>query len=280
MGDVIGIFERDGVRFAYERLGDGDPVVLLHGLGGDRAQALGLVPEGPWERWAIDLRGHGDTEPVGRADAFNFATFSEDLASFLRVMEIGVAVVAGVSLGAGVALRLALDYPDYVKALGLIRPAWIHVPLTEGQLVWPEIVDLLRAEGRERGLETFRDSATYAEVREVSEYAAASLCSQFADPRAVERVPRLDGLPRSTPYDDPSALSRILVPTLVVGASRDPQHPLEFANIWARALPRSRLVEVTSKAINPDAHNQEVRDAMERFLRELFATSSDGPAGC
>jgi pimeloyl-ACP methyl ester carboxylesterase len=231
---------------------------------------------------AIDLRGHGDTQPVGRADAFNFATFSEDVAAFLDAMGSEVAVVGGVSLGAGVALRFALDYPDRVRALGLIRPAWIHVPLTEGQLVWPEIVVLLRAEGRERGLEAFRDSETYARVREVSEYAATSLCSQFSDPRAVERVPRLDGLPRSTPYDDPSALSRVLVPTLVVGASRDPQHPLEFANIWARGLPHSRLVQVTSKAIDPDAHNQEVREAMDRFLREVFAGFSvaDGPAGC
>jgi pimeloyl-ACP methyl ester carboxylesterase len=279
---VIGTFERDGVRFAYESLGDGEPVILLHGLGGDRAQALGLVPDGTWKRWAIDLRGHGDTEPVGRVDAFNFATFSEDVASFLDAMGIEVAVLGGVSLGAGVALRFALDYPTRVRALGLIRPAWIHVPLTEGQLVWPEIVDLLRAEGREKGLETFRASETYARVREVSEYAATSLCSQFADPRAVERVPRLDGLPRSTPYDDPSALSRVLVPALVVGASRDPQHPLEFANIWARGLPRSRLVEVTSKAIDPDAHNRKVREAMDQFLREAFVSSAvvDGLAGC
>ncbi len=269
---MIGTFEHDGVRFAYERLGDGEPVVLLHGLGGDRAQALGLVPEGPWERVAIDLRGHGDTEPVGRADAFNFGTFSEDVATFLGAMGIEVAVVAGVSLGAGVALRFALDHPDRVKALGLIRPAWIHVPLTEGQLVWPEIVALLRTEGRERGLEIFRDSETCARVRAVSEYAARSLCSQFDDPRAVERVPRLDGLPRSTPYDDPSALARVLVPALVVGAERDPQHPIGFARVWAEGLPHTTLVEVTSKAIDPDAHNEQVRAAMDRFLREVLVT--------
>jgi len=269
--EVIGTLERDGVRFAYERLGDGEPVVLLHGLGGSRAQALGLVPEGPWERLAIDLRGHGDTEPVGPPGAFNFTTFAGDVASFLDAMAIEVAVLAGVSLGAGVALRFALDPPQRVRALGLIRPAWIHVPLTAGQLVWPEIVDLLRTQGPERGLKTFRASETCAKVRQVSEYAADSLCSQFADPRAVERVPRLDGLPRSTPYEDPSALSGVRAPALVVGADRDPQHPLEFARIWAEALPQGVLVEVTSKATDSDAHNREVREAMDHFLREGFA---------
>ena len=268
---MIGTFEHEEVRFAYEIVGEGQPVVLLHGLGGDRAQALGLVPDGPWRKVAIDLRAHGDTEPVGRTDAFNFLTFSGDLASFLDSQGIDVAVVVGVSLGAGVALRVALDHPERVRALGLIRPAWIHVPLTQGQLVWPEIVRLLRIEGRERGLETFRASDVYAKVREVSEYAAESLCSQFRDPRAVERVPRLDGLPNSTPYNDPSDLARVVAPTLVVGSAQDPQHPLEFAHAWADGLPDARFLEVTSKAIDPDIHNREVRTAMERFLREVLA---------
>ncbi len=268
---MIGTFEHDDVRFAYEIVGEGQAVVLLHGLGGDRAQALRLVPDGPWRKVAIDLRAHGDTGPVGRIDAFDFRTFSDDLASFLDAQGIDVAVVGGVSLGAGVALRFALDHQERVRALGLIRPAWIHVPLTPSQLVWPEIVRLLRVEGRERGLETFRASDVCAKVREVSEYAAGSLCSQFEDPLAVERVPRLDGLPNSTPYDDPSDLARALVPSLVIGSARDPQHPLEFAHIWADGMPDARFLEVTSKAIDPDAHDREVRAAMERFLLEVLA---------
>jgi pimeloyl-ACP methyl ester carboxylesterase len=264
------IFENDGIRFTYETEGEGDPVVLLHGLGGDRAQSLGLVPPGPWRRVAIDLRGHGDTEPVGREDAFDFPTFADDVAHFLDHVGIETGVLGGVSMGAGVALRFALNHPERVVGLLLIRPAWLHEPIVKSQPWDREIADLLLRHGPAEGERIFRTSEWYASTREVSEYAAESLCHQFTDRDAMARVHRLIGLPRSAPYEHPSDLERVSVPALIVGAERDPQHPLEFAREWADGLPDARFAEVTSKAVDPDLHNREVQIATDGFLRGLL----------
>lgn len=273
-----GIFEHDGIRFTFEIAGNGQPVVLLHGLGGNRAQSLGLAPEGPWQRVAIELRGHGDTEPVGPSEAFSFPQFAQDLTAFLDHMGIDRSVVGGVSMGAGVALRYALDHPGRVRALILVRPAWLHESLVESQPVWDELARLLESVGAKEAERAFRASPRYAETSRVSRYAAESLCHQFGDRDAVARRARLVGMPRSTPYDDPSDLARIDVPALVVGAKRDPQHPWEFAEIWAVGIPDSRLVEVTSKAVDPDQHHREVQQAVGTFLREVL-TDSQGDVG-
>jgi len=268
--DRVAVFASDGIRFVFEIRGDGESVVLLHGLGGNRAQALGLAPEGVCQRVAIELRAHGDTTPVGRSDAFNFPTFAQDLTRFMDHIGIDTAVVGGVSLGAGVALRFALDHPNRVRGLVLVRPAWLHESLVESQPVWDEIVELLRSQGSVEGLRIFRTSRRYEQTRRISQYAAESLCHQFTDRDAVDRLQRLVGMPRSTPYDDPSDLARVHVPALVVGTARDPQHPMEFAREWAEGLPEAQFVEVISKAVDPAAHNSQVQTAVGAFLHETL----------
>ena len=223
-------FDRDNVRFRYEVLGDGRPLVLCHGLGGDRQQPRDLV--GPLDGYRLivwDCRGHGETQPVGPAEKFCFASMAEDLASLLDHLGVEQAIVGGISMGAGIAARFAAQWPGRVEALVLVRPAWLVQPLPENLALFPRVADLLRQLGPDAGLAEFEKLPELAAVRRCSPAVAESLCEQFTKPNAVERSIRLERLPRDCPVDRWSIVESLTMPALVVGNEQDTVHPMEFA---------------------------------------------------
>ena len=66
------------------------------------------------------------------------------------------------------------------------------------------------------------------------------------------------------------AMSRIDVPTLVIGTGRDLAHPLNMAKALAAQIPRAELVEITPKSDNRKSYVREFRDAVGGFLREVL----------
>ena len=264
---MLANFERDGIRFAFERRSTGRPMVLLHGLGGDRSGGFDLADTRlRWQRLALDQRGHGDTEPVGPETGYSFEVFASDVLALLDNEDVNAAVVVGVSMGSAVALRLALDHPRRVKGLALVRPAWTHEPLTENLVPNIEVAGLLRSMPPADALAAFRSSRTYGQIRGVSRHAAESLCSQFLRPRAVERSVRLFQMPRCTPYTDPDQLATVQQPTVVIGCDRDPLHPIEIARTWARLIPTASLESVSSSADDISRHRREVRAVVDALL--------------
>ena len=272
---VLRAFDHDGIRFVYETEGAGQPIVLLHGLGGNRAAALELCSPGRGRlRVALDQRGHGDTEPVDEPSGFTFDAFAGDVVALLDTMGADRAVLAGVSMGAAVALTFALRNPSRVSALALVRPAWTHVPMTRNLEPNVQIARLLQSLPADRALAAFQGSEQFARLRAESGHAARSLSGQVTLPRAAERAIRLDLLPRSTPYSDPAELRSISAPTLVVGCDRDPLHPVEFAETWSRLIPNASLVMVASPADDVEAHRSAVRAVVDRFISESAGRST------
>ena len=108
-----------GVRIAYELLGEGEPLVLIHGLGYDRA-GWGPLPELLAERFRVlvlDNRGVGESDapegPYSVAQMVDDTLAAMDAAGFQR------AHVFGVSLGGLIAQELALAHPERVNRLVL-----------------------------------------------------------------------------------------------------------------------------------------------------------------
>jgi pimeloyl-ACP methyl ester carboxylesterase len=266
-GEGAAVLAHEGIEFRFEAIGSGEPVILLHGLGGDRRQAFKLLNFRGARCIAIDLRGHGETEPVGPSGGFTFATLAADVGALADSLGLGIFALVGVSMGAGVALRVALGDPGRVAALVLVRPAWIDRPLTENLTPFVEIAKLLKGAGPERGRRIFEQSERLRSIRRVSPYAAESLCEQFAKPWAAERAVRLERMPRSTPYASGSELRRLRVPVLVIGCDQDPVHPLPFAEAWAAHL-GARLLRVISKTMSAETHDAAVRSAVTQFLIE------------
>ena len=243
------------------------PVLMLHGLGGDSGQLWPYAGgDAARSRLAPDLRAHGATLLVGQRRNFTFGGLTRDLAALLDRLRFPPAVVVGMSMGAGVAARLALHQPLRVRGLVLIRPAWLDAGPTAHLRPLIQAGRLLRRHGARAGLARFVETAEYARVLQQSPAAAASLVAQFHAPHAVRRSIRLIQLPRSAPLRRVRDLRQIGVPAVVVGAPSDPQHPFEIARIWASALPASRLVAAPARDVDPAGYQACLTEASGQLV--------------
>jgi pimeloyl-ACP methyl ester carboxylesterase len=111
--------ESGDVRIAYEVLGEGEPLLFVHGLGYDR-HGWGPLPRLLSEEFQVvlfDNRGVGETDvPEG---PYSVAQLAADAVAVLDAAEIDRAHVLGVSLGGYVAQEVALTYPQRVRKLVL-----------------------------------------------------------------------------------------------------------------------------------------------------------------
>ncbi len=260
--------DRDGLRFNYRSAGDGLPFVFQHGLGSDVAQPFALfAPPSGVRLLSFDCRGHGETRPLGEADKLTFDAFADDLIALLNGLGVPAAVVGGISMGAGVALNAAVRYPDRVRALVLVRPAWLDGPMAaRTRETYATIAALIRQHGARRGHDLFLESAVYRAALDESPAAAASLLGQFDRPRAEEAVAVLERLPADAPLRDLTSLALLTVPTLVLVNRQDPVHPLEYGQQLAAAIPDVRSEEITSKTVSAERHIADVRLFVAGFL--------------
>ena len=154
------------------------------------------------------------------------------------------AVLAGASMGAHTAVRLALRRPERVAALALITPSFDpDSPRDERELArW----DALARGLRDGGVEGFVSAYDLDAVPEAWRVTVAKVLRQrlaaHEHPRAVADA--LQAVPRSRPFERIDELSALQLPTVVV-ASRDeadPGHPLAVAERYAAAIPAATLV--------------------------------------
>ena len=274
-------FVRDGVAFHFREAGAGTPFVFQHGLGGDVNQPFDLLAPLPFSGFRLisfDFRGHGASQPLGDPEKIGIAPFADDLAALLDHLEIARAVIGGISLGAAVALKFTLRYAERVMGLILSRPAWLDEPFPENTRVYPLIARLIREHGAAGGFERFKTMPEYRETRSKSPDAAKSLAGQFASPRALDAVIRLERIPRDAPCRTREEWRSIEAPTLVLGNRQDPIHPYEYAEILSCTIPGATLAELTPKSVSVDAHAADVRRAVGAFLHGHFPGES--PTSC
>ncbi|HEX6014911.1 MAG TPA: alpha/beta fold hydrolase, partial [Geminicoccaceae bacterium] len=111
--------EAGGRRLRYLKLGEaaGEPVIFIHGFGGDLNNWLFNQPALAEKRttYALDLPGHGgSTKEVGAGDV---GTMAAAVADFLAALGIEKAHLVGHSLGGAVSLDLALSHPERVASV-------------------------------------------------------------------------------------------------------------------------------------------------------------------
>ncbi|MEV5957468.1 alpha/beta hydrolase [Streptomyces sp. NPDC051987] len=109
-----------GYRRAYRIAGDGPALVLVHGIGDSSATWARLIPLLARTHTVIapDLLGHGESDKP-RAD-YSVAAYANGVRDLLTTLGIESATLVGHSLGGGVAMQFAYQFPERTERLILV----------------------------------------------------------------------------------------------------------------------------------------------------------------
>ena len=240
-----------GHRRAFVRAGSGPALLLLHGLGCDHTTWAPVIASLARRYTVIapDLLGHGHSDKP-RAD-YSVGGYANGMRDLLSVLGIDRVTVVGHSLGGGVAMQFAYQFPERTERLVLISSGGlgreVHPLLRASTLPGSELVLPLlthprvlaagEAVGRAIGFLRLRTGTDLAEVaRGFSSLGDAEARAAFiATMRAVldpggQRVSALDRL-----YLSES------VPSLLVWGEADPVIPIAHGRAAHAAMPGSRF---------------------------------------
>ena len=166
---------RRGLKLEYSVTEGNIPFVFLHGLGGSTLQIEKLYePIDDVSLILLNQQGHGNSEYD--YSSLSFDILADDVADLLDHLNIGQVYIAGISMGAAVALNFTLRYPERVKRALLIRNAWVDQPIRkEITDVYHDLAEALKNKDKEQ----FLHSPGYQHVKDISEYTRNSFLKPF-----------------------------------------------------------------------------------------------------
>jgi pimeloyl-ACP methyl ester carboxylesterase len=115
--------QANGINIHYEEFGSGAPLIVLHGASGTLEEWRPMVPsfEPHFHIYALDSRAHGKTNnPIGK---LGYRMMADDVAAFIKALDIPRPLVCGYSDGGQIALELAMRHPSLTRAL-VVGAAW------------------------------------------------------------------------------------------------------------------------------------------------------------
>ena len=230
-----------GFDIAYLDGGKGEPLVLLHGIGGDKDNwayvALFLTRRYRVVAW--DAPGFGESS---RPDGASYAVEAqvERLHAFLRTLGITRAHFGGNSMGGLIASHYALRYPDEVESLWLLNTAYVaSAQPSEGleRIERGEPIPLFAQNEKQ-----FRDMMRF--VMEKPPFVPSPIRRVLAAQQAASyalNVQIFNEL-RATILPLEEAIKGLMTPTLIVWGDCDRVFHYSSADILHKVMPRSRVV--------------------------------------
>ena len=256
------------VEIAYEVIGEGYPLAFMHGLGAGRTQTTSaLTSLNNTQLIAPDMLGHGDSISEDPEAVMNFYQSADDVIAILDHLEIEKANIGGLSMGSGIAVNIALRYPERVNKLILLRPSWLdqkkpeHLSLVAyvGQWIIED-----GAEVAEQKLTTHSDYvALYEEVPKVAE----SIRGLFQRPAYLSHTAVLYKMWEDAPFTSLDDLAKIQNEALMLFTTRDNLHPSPVAESVANALPNvTQSLELPPRYDEPQEYTVALNEVINSFL--------------
>jgi len=262
----------DGVRTRIVRAGSPDlpGLVLLHGTGGHWetfAPNLGALSE-HFHCLGIDMVGNGFSDKPDYD--YEISVYVRHVLGVMDAVGMAHAGFVGMSLGAWVAARIAVDHPDRMDRLVLMSPA--------GLVATASNMARIRAE-RTRAVE----DPSWASIKAVFDHLIADERNRIPDVialrQAIYRLPQTrETIDHLLVLQDPQARDRNLIeeaewqtiqaPTLVVASGKDHGEYQSTARRVAALIPNSDVVEMPDVRHWPHFEDPDFfNDAALKFLR-------------
>jgi pimeloyl-ACP methyl ester carboxylesterase len=236
---------RQGRRLAGESIGNGPPIVLLHGITATRRYVVHgskVLARRGHRQISYDARGHGESDPAPPEGGYSYAELVADLDTVLDA-EVGDGrlVLAGHSMGAHTAVAYALARGERLAGLVAIGPAYMGFVDEQALAGWDRLAEGLERGGVEGFMEAFDRGLDPAWRETILRFTRRRML-EHRHPDAVARA--LREVPRSAPFEAVSELEFCDLPALVVAShdGADPSHPYAVAAAYADALPEARLI--------------------------------------
>lgn len=153
-----------GNEIAFHRCGNGEPVILIHGIASSFDTWNAVLPElgTRCEAIAPDLLGHGrSSKPRGD---YSLGAFATGIRDFMEALEIPAATIVGHSMGGGIAMQFAYQFPKRCSRLVLVSSGGLG----------PDVTALLKA-ATLPGSELFIKLATSERIRNAGRSASRRL---------------------------------------------------------------------------------------------------------
>ncbi|MBR0130482.1 MAG: alpha/beta hydrolase [Firmicutes bacterium] len=109
----------NGITMCYEETGEGKPLILIHGLTGNKS-TMSDFPKilGPGRKYiAVDTRGHGKSS---KPEAYTLEDHADDIGALIKALGYEKADVLGYSMGSYIALNAGEKYADRIDHLILL----------------------------------------------------------------------------------------------------------------------------------------------------------------
>lgn len=261
-----GFLNHDGLRLAAYGAGNaGPPLVFQHGLCGDARQIAEAMQGLGNQSWhGLECPGHG-ASPMGQP---SIARFADAVAALVETLPAPV-VLGGISMGAAIVCRLAVMRPDLVRALILVRPAWVTQSAPANMAPNAEVGTLLANHPAAKARAIFTTSATAHRLTVESPDNLASLLGFFDRAPQADTARLLTAISADGPGITTGDLRKLHLPALICGTSEDAIHPLAHAQALATLIPQARLIPLPPKGRDKPAHLAALAAAMTQFLKEI-----------
>lgn len=232
-------FTHDGIKFYYEVYGSGEPLLMIHGNGGNISEFAAQIEHFRQHYKVIAMDSRDQGRSGDSPDKITYENMADDLNALLEHLDTGPVLAFGWSDGGIEALLLAVRHPDKVK-----KVASMAANLDPGpDALYPEVIAL------------------------VKDMLASVPAAERNTPQGQRKI-KLAQMMLDEPHIDPKVLESITAPTLIMASDHDlirDEHTLEIYH----HIPNSQLV------IFPDATHLIPYDDPERFdaaLDRFFAT--------
>ncbi len=260
--------EVNAAKIYYEIDGDGEPLLLIHGVRGTIRNWEFVRPHirNHFQTIMPEIRGHGHSTELTEPSTVEL--FKDDMVALLDHLEIEQSIVAGHSLGGFIAQQMALDVPDRLKGLILIATA----PMVdvEGAIAQIELGKLAYGLTPKEAVMKLLDFEFYNSEKIRNTPGMVDFLVFHAE--ESQRLANSHGSAQgaAAKFNVQDRINEIHLPTLVIFGAQDKTFPPRWADFYKENLPNVsiKLIDKTSHSIQLE-QPEELVEAIAEFSNSL-----------